>query len=350
MSTILEWKERILDVYDDYRQYIQLILKFILAFIIFLTINQQLGYMHLINNMFVVLIVSLLCAILPTSAIVVFGGIMILLHTFALGLEAGVLTFVFLLLIYLLFFRFTPKDALAVVITPAACSIGIPGVVPLVAGLLGGPVSSISVCIGIFCFYYLQVIKKVIKPVKSAGTSDMLENLQKMIQGVLNNKALLIFMISGAAAAIIVYAIRRMSIKYAWYLAIGIGCASYIIITAVFSGVMDAGISIFSLFFGTIVSGAIALVVDFFNFNADYRSIENLQYEDDSYFYYVKAVPKKRSDAKNKQWKRNLSKMNADKPINIERHNDQDTDTDASEKYMDVDFEEKLEKSLDELK
>ncbi len=347
MSTMLEWKEKTLDFYDKYRQYVQLILKFVLAFIVFLTINRELGYLQLIDNLFVVLILALLCAILPLSAIVVFGGIMILLHTFALGLEVGVLTLIFFLLMYLLFFRFTPKDTLAVVITPAAFSVGIPGVIPLTAGLLGGPASAISVCIGTFCYYYLKVIKKVIKPVKKAGNNDILVNLQKLIDGILNNKAFLVFMISGVAVSVIVYVIHRLSVKYAWYLAIGVGCVSYVIITAVSGAVMGAGISVPKLLLGTVVSGGIALIVDFFCFNADYSNIESLQYEDDSYFYYVKAVPKKRSDMTNERPARETNKTN--KNIKIDKRMDENTDTDRSGGYSDVNFREKLEKSLDDI-
>lgn len=33
-------------------------------------------------------------------------------------------------------------------------------------------------------------------------------------------------------------------------------------------------------------------VLEFFAFNLDYKRIENVQFEDDDYYYYVKAVPK----------------------------------------------------------
>ena len=40
------------------------------------------------------------------------------------------------------------------------------------------------------------------------------------------------------------------------------------------------------------VSVVIALVYTFFAFAVDYTRTEYLQYEDDDYYYYVKAVPK----------------------------------------------------------
>ena len=43
---------------------------------------------------------------------------------------------------------------------------------------------------------------------------------------------------------------------------------------------------------GIIVSFLIAQLVRFFVFHADYLRIENVQFEDEDYYYYVKAVPK----------------------------------------------------------
>jgi len=41
-----------------------------------------------------------------------------------------------------------------------------------------------------------------------------------------------------------------------------------------------------------LISVLIALIYTFFAFSVDYSRTEYLQYEDDDYYYYVKAVPK----------------------------------------------------------
>ena len=43
---------------------------------------------------------------------------------------------------------------------------------------------------------------------------------------------------------------------------------------------------------GTAVSIVICLILEFFFYNLDYSRIERVQFEDDEYYYYVKAVPK----------------------------------------------------------
>ena len=42
----------------------------------------------------------------------------------------------------------------------------------------------------------------------------------------------------------------------------------------------------------TVISVVVGLVLEFFVFGGDYTRTERLEYEDDEYYYYVKAVPK----------------------------------------------------------
>ena len=43
---------------------------------------------------------------------------------------------------------------------------------------------------------------------------------------------------------------------------------------------------------GCVISLPIALFVDFMVYSLDYTRVEHVQFEDDEYYYYVKAVPK----------------------------------------------------------
>ena len=54
----------------------------------------------------------------------------------------------------------------------------------------------------------------------------------------------------------------------------------------------DTNVSIIGIIIGTVISVLIAKVVEFFTFNVDYSRTEKVQFEDDEYYYYVKAVPK----------------------------------------------------------
>ena len=60
------------------------------------------------------------------------------------------------------------------------------------------------------------------------------------------------------------------------------------------AGSMSLGISIsvFSLIIYTVVAVLVGIILEFFVFGGDYTRTERLEYEDDDYYYYVKAVPK----------------------------------------------------------
>ena len=63
---------------------------------------------------------------------------------------------------------------------------------------------------------------------------------------------------------------------------------------------------------GNILAILIGLVLEFFLFSVDYSRTEHIQYEDDEYYYYVKAVPKMSVAAPEKMVKRINERRNPD--------------------------------------
>ena len=112
----------------------------------------------------------------------------------------------------------------------------------------------------------------------------MLQRFSDMGTGVIENKEMLIVVTAFAITAILVYAIRRMSINYSRAIAVLVGTLADIVILLIGDLIYDANFSLAGVILGSIVCALIALVMQFFQFN--------LEYEDDEYYYYVKAVPK----------------------------------------------------------
>jgi hypothetical protein len=54
----------------------------------------------------------------------------------------------------------------------------------------------------------------------------------------------------------------------------------------------DIDISLAGVIIGTVIALLLVTVLRFFVFNVDYSRTEKVQFEDDEYYYYVKAVPK----------------------------------------------------------
>ena len=54
----------------------------------------------------------------------------------------------------------------------------------------------------------------------------------------------------------------------------------------------DIDLSVGGILLGSLLAVAVGKVVEFFRFCVDYGRTEKVQFEDDEYYYYVKAVPK----------------------------------------------------------
>ena len=79
---------------------------------------------------------------------------------------------------------------------------------------------------------------------------------------------------------------------HAWLIAI----VSGVLIQALglFAGYLILGITgkTVTLLIGVVLSLVISFILQFFFMNLDYARTERVQFEDDEYYYYVKAVPK----------------------------------------------------------
>ena len=97
---------------------------------------------------------------------------------------------------------------------------------------------------------------------------------------------------SNIVVILLVNLIRTRSFDYAWRIAIVAGGVVYAVVVIAGGFIFDVTIDIVSLLIYTAVSVVAGLVLEFFVFGGDYTRTERLEYEDDEYYYYVKAVPK----------------------------------------------------------
>lgn len=292
MTTLLEMKQHLKIFYSRYDIYLIPALKFILAFFAFIMINGQIGFMERVASPAISLLLALLCALLPVNLMAVFGGILICAHAFALSLETFAVTAGMLFIMYAVYFRVAPKHGYVLVLTPVAFFLKIPYVMPLVLGLIGGPVCAVPLACGTMCYYLMYYIKNNEKMLSSSEAEQMSVRLMYLVENVLNNKNMLLTILVFAVTLTIVYAIRRMRIDYCWYVAICTGAVLNVVLYLIGGLVMGVSVSIGSVVLGTMGGVLVALVVEFFVLSVDYSRTEYTQFEDDEYYYYVKAVPK----------------------------------------------------------
>ena len=101
MTKLLLWKQKVKEFYGEHDFWITPLFKFLLAFVVFSQINGLLGFMRQIDNIFVVLILSLICAMFSINVMTILACLLILGHCYAVGIETA--GFAAVLLILLLF-------------------------------------------------------------------------------------------------------------------------------------------------------------------------------------------------------------------------------------------------------
>ena len=109
MDLLIRLRDKCKELYADYDIVIRPVLKFGLALMVFMIINSELGYLSALNNLFVLIILAVICAILPLNGIVVIGTLLIVAHCFGLGMEVGGFAAILYLLMLLLYFRYAPS-------------------------------------------------------------------------------------------------------------------------------------------------------------------------------------------------------------------------------------------------
>ncbi len=294
MTNLLVIKERLLGFFSQFEAYIVAVLKFIITLIALLLINADLGFMQKIDNGAIVLIVSLLCSFLPMNLIVIILAGVVMLHMYALSLSCAAIVGMIFVILFVLYFRFSPKDAVAVILTPICFMLKIPYIVPLTLGFVGTPMSCVSVGCGTVVYFMLSYVKE--NADKLAGTKldaeTALGGFKQIIDGLVGSDKMLLMVITFAVVVIAVFMIKSLPLDHSWKIALAIGAVVNVLVILIGCSALDVEMSIGGVFMGTIVAVLIEIVIQFFIFNVDYTRTENVQFEDDEYYYYVKAIPK----------------------------------------------------------
>lgn len=326
MTNILEFKEKLKQFYSKYNTYIVPFLKFVITIVALTLINANVGYMKKIDNIAFVLIISLLSSILPTNSISIFCMIFIVLNMTAVSMEAALVILVLMFVMYLLYFRFSPNMGYILVLTPIMFFIKLPYLVPIIVGLLFNFTAIIPVSFGVIVYYILSFVKSNSAALSSYSADNVLSRFTFIIDGIINNKAMIVIIAAFAITVAIVYVIRKLSVDHSWLIAVITG--GVLQITAIIIGdyMFSIEVIIGELIVGTIVAVLVGIFFQFFVFSVDYSRTEHVQFEDDDYYYYVKAVPKINVTQTNKKVKKINTRNTVDKNseeanINIKNKN-----------------------------
>ena len=291
MTALLELKQRIKNLYSQYEIYILPVLRFVLAMAYFIWINTNMGYMKQIDNIFIVLILALICSILPSGVMIFVGFALMVAHGYALGIEVAGFMLVLILFMAILFLRFSSDNNLVLVFTPLSFGFSVPTLLPIGSGLLCNAFSALPAGCGVIIYYFIRFIRVQHKLLENPDVA-IADKLKLLTDGIVQNWGMWITVIAFIAVILLVNLIRTRSFDYAWRIAIIAGGVVYVLMIIAGGFYFRLDIDVVTLIIYTVISVVIGLLLEFFVFGGDYTRTERLEYEDDEYYYYVKAVPK----------------------------------------------------------
>lgn len=297
MTRLLEIKAIIVGIYKKFDYLINPFVKFILSFIMIVKLNKFFGFSPLFAKLGVNLVIAILAAFLPSSWFLLLLIAVVAAQLFAVSLEVTAIVVIMMLVVYFLFARLQPKYAMLIMLTPLLYSMKLVYILPLFAGLFLGVSSIIPLAVGVGVYRVASSLSKILE-MKVDGstlfeTPDIMINMYKsMMNIVLRDRELYLTIAVFAITIIVMYLLKQLDIDYIWYITIGAGAATMLILFIIGNIALKADLGLLGVFFGILFASIIMVGIQFFRFSLDYKRSEKLQFEDDDYYYYVHTIPK----------------------------------------------------------
>lgn len=292
MLQLLEFRERVKNFYQRYDAYLLPIIKFIFAFIAFQTINKEIGYDERLKALPIVLGISLLSAFTPSAIMVLLAALVSILHIYFISPILSVIIIVILMILYLLFARYTPRQGYVLLAIPILFLLKIPYVIPILLGLVSTPIAMVPTSCGVIIYFLFQIIKTAVTMQVNLSVEDIIQLYTNVIDNLTGNRQMIMTVVIFALIIMVTYFIRKMSFDYAFEISILAGGLTGILGFLISYLILNKSDQILTMILGSIISIALIYIIHFFRLTLDYSGVEHAQFEDDVYYYYVKAVPK----------------------------------------------------------
>lgn len=293
MMTLLVAKEKVKVFYEKHYIVVKPLLKFLLSFAVFMAINSNIGYEEQISGVLVPIVLAFVCSFAPEQIMVYFALILAVLHIISISTVLGIALLVFSLAIFLLVIRSSKEQAFVILAVPLLTAFHVSYLVPLVMGVFLGPTIIPALVIGVVYRYIFIGIKEIFTtPTGSIDLEDSFSIFRYVVDYVLQNKEILLFIIGFILTYLATYLVRRRKVKYASQIGILVGAIVMLITFLLGNIILGAGIDVPLVVYGIMISVILAYIMQFFRMTLDYTGTKRLQFEDEEYYYYVKAVPK----------------------------------------------------------
>ena len=293
MIQLLLIRDSIKSVVKKYNAAIIPIFRFVAALVTFDLIDGNLGYNEKLTGISVLVLLSAISAFFPMGVTVFLAGTLMIFHIYSASMFLSLIFIVIIAILYFMLMRFAPGYGGLIIAIPVLTFFHMEALIPLAIGIIGSPIAIFAIIPGIVVSVLFNIIKEAVK--MSAGSMQIEDNLQIyifVIKSLIENKLMILMIAAAIGVFLATYICRRLAISHSYILGIIAGIIINLIVMIAGGLIFEIKVSVLWVFVGTLLSGALAFVVQFFKYLLDYSSVEHLQFDDDDYFYYVTAVPK----------------------------------------------------------
>lgn len=274
--------------------YINPVIRFAITVFTLLIINHYTGYAGVLNKPVTAILISAVCSLLPMGLIVVVVSLFTILNIYHISLEMAIVAIVVYLIMYIFYFRFSSHYGYLLMVVPMLMFIKMSYIIPLFVGVALNPAAIVSMIFGVVVFYMLKGVGAQAVKISNGGDVSGVDGASSLLKGIIQNKEMITILMAFILAALIVYGIKRMGIDYSSTIGIIVGgvVELAIIVVAAYIMELEGFMPIWLTGVLSIVSIIIMYFLQYLVLAVDYAGTEFTQFEDDDYYYYVKAVPK----------------------------------------------------------
>lgn len=290
MEQILLYREKLILFLTKYEGILKSIGKFLGGLATFYMVSQMFGYSNFLSRNIMVILLALICVLLPFSMIYLLGNFIIMLQLSVSSLEVLLVYMLAVGLYHLIYQRMFPELRYLVILTPVLYFFHIPALLPLFVGAFIGVAGIPAISMGTFIYYFGLSVQAGNVQIENGTATSQLSNY--VTPGSLGDSNFFIYLLAFIFTVLVVIAIRKLQVAYTWYISVGVGGIVYLILTLIGGFMTGNPVNVLSSIGIAVVSVLIVFVLQFLDNVIDYSREETLEFEDDEYYYYVKAIPK----------------------------------------------------------
>lgn len=290
MERLLIYRERFLKFLAARGRYIQSGIRFLGGSVLFYVLGKLFGYTEFFAQPFFILMMGVISIFIPTSAVSLIFYIVILLELLHVSLEVALFFILVVVLYFLVYQRVFPETRIYLMMVPVFFYFQLPACLPIFVGMFCGITGLPAILMGTVIYYLANMLQQTVNQLASGSAHGKVYSL--VAARAIDNKDLLLYFVIFCLVTVLVTAIRKRGAAHGWNLSILAGGVVYLIGMFVGGYLANNEIDITSQIGMIVASVLIALIVQFLYNVIDYTREETFEFEDEEYYYYVRAIPK----------------------------------------------------------